>query len=139
MVIETTKQVTASNSEKGIPELLDFVAKDDIQVELRKLNKHMEKQEFIGKISEIVLLVTDQEQCYGFIANYPNIALVSASLINDGLNSAFIGINGNAERFEIRPTEVAHVDRKGADERVALIYYQCNPGLTTTVRVNGKC
>ena len=138
--MEVTRRIVPEpDYKKGIPELLEFIAKDDIQVELRKINKHLERQESVGELSEAVLAVTDQEQCYSFLANYPFLMLVSGSLINDGLNSAFIGINNNAQRFEIKPTEVALLDRKGAKERVALIYYQCNPGLTTTVRVNGRC
>ncbi|GAI03605.1 unnamed protein product, partial [marine sediment metagenome] len=111
----------------------------DLQVALTKLNKHWEKTEFQGGlIDERTLEVTDRVQSMTFIGDWRCAPLINAFFINDGDNTAYIGINHTDEYFTMEPGETRTVDRAGAEERIALIFYWSDNGETTSVRVNGE-
>ena len=121
------------------PELLQIIMLDDIQVALSKLNQHNKKEEFQGGlIDERTLEVTDRVQSMTFIGDWTCAALINAFFINDGDKTAYIGINHTDEYFTIKPGETRTVDRAGAEERIALIFYWSDNGETTSVRVNGE-
>lgn len=103
-----------------------------------RIRKALERPQFQGKEVAVTLSATDREQTKSFLADYPYMPLATAWLINDGIRSAFIGVNGNAESFELRAGEDAHIDHQNADERIVLIFYRCNRGQTTTMRIIGK-
>lgn len=103
-----------------------------------RTRKALERTQFAGKEVSIILSVTDQEQGKSFLADYPFTPVATLWLINDGLRSAFISVNSNAERFELRAGEDAHIDHQNADERIYFIFYRCNTGEITTVRGVGK-
>lgn len=139
MVRETIRRVSAAeSSERGLPELLDFVAKDDMQVELRKVNKHMEKQEFEGLVDPRTLAVTDQLQILDVYLEWPLEPWITASAHNYGPNTAFLSINNEFDQIPLRINEAHDFDFKGSDKRIRLIYYRCNAGQTAAVQINGK-
>ena len=121
------------------PELLQIIMLDDIQVALSELNQHNKKEEFQGGlIDERKLEVTDKVQSMTFIGDWPHVPLIDAFFINDGDKRAYIGINHTGEYFTMEPGETRTVDRAGAEERIALIFYWSDNGETTSVRVNGE-
>lgn len=138
MVKETTNRVTVADPEKGVPELLDFVAKDDIQVELRKLNKHMEKQEFKGLVDSRTLNVTAQLQSIPLDLEWPLEPWITATAHNYGPNTAFLSINTDFDWVPLRIGEGHNFDFSGSEKRIFLIYHRCNPAETATVQINGK-
>jgi len=121
------------------PEMLQIIMLDDIQVALSKLNQHYKKREFQGGlIDERTLEVTDRVQSMTFIGDWPLTPLINAFFINDGAKGAYLAINQTGEYFTINPGETKTVDRAGAEERIAIIFYWSDKGETTSVRVNGE-
>ena len=122
---------------KRIPGLLEFVALDDIQVELRKLNDHFKKDEFEGLLDPRTLQVTGQYQVLRLSSESPPRRWITASAHNYGPNTANLSIN-NSEWIPLRANEDYRFDFKGSDERIEVIGYQCDTGNTALVQINGK-
>lgn len=126
-------------------EILQLVLLDDLSVTLREIEKHeaeveksLEREHFEGKIKEFNLSVTASPKVLKLLKEDPYTALATASFYNDGAKSAFVAINGAWEWKEVKSGEGYDVDFLKADRRIELIYYKCNAGETTTVRVVGK-
>ncbi len=67
----------------------------------------------------------------------PYIPWISASFFNDGPDRVYIGIN-RPDGSPIESGESLTVDLSGADRRIEVIFYQCDPGKTASVRAIGK-
>ncbi len=70
--------------------------------------------------------------------DYPYTLWISAYFINDGPDPVEIAINYPDERFEINPKETVTVNRSGAQERIAVVFYVCERGKTASVRITGE-
>lgn len=123
----------------NIGALLQFVAADDLQVELYKLNLHMKRQEFQGRVDPRSLAVTDIMQHLNLLLTPPYKPWITAFAHNyDPENTAYLSINNRFDLIPVKHGESHAFDFKGSEERIWLIYYVCDPGLTATVQVNGK-
>ena len=70
--------------------------------------------------------------------DYPYTLWISAYFINDGPDPVEIAINYPDDRFTINPKETVTVNRSGAQERIAVIFYVCERGKTASVRITGE-
>jgi hypothetical protein len=93
-------------------------------------------QAYQGKIISVVLSASAVLKSLNLINVY-NTPWVTANFINDGPNLVEIAINYPDNKFTIGAGESAVVDRQGAAERIAIIFYQCPVG-TASVRVTGE-
>ncbi|GAI62973.1 unnamed protein product, partial [marine sediment metagenome] len=62
--------------------------------------------------------------------DYPYTLWISAYFINDGPDPVEIAINYPDDRFTIKPNGTVTVNRSGAQERIAVIFYVCERGKT---------
>ncbi len=70
--------------------------------------------------------------------DYPHTLWISAYFINDGPDPVEIAINYPDERFTIKPNETVTVNRSGAQERIAVVFYVCERSKTASVRITGE-
>ena len=70
--------------------------------------------------------------------DYPYTLWISAYFINDGPDPVEIAINYPDDKFTIKPNGTVTVNRSGAQERIAVIFYVCEKGKTATVRITGE-
>ena len=70
--------------------------------------------------------------------DYPYTLWISAYFINDGPDPVEIAINYPDDRFTIKPNGTVTVNRSGAQERIAVIFYVCEKGKTATVQITGE-
>ena len=140
MVEKITKKLrpAAVDYTKGIPELLEFVAKDDIQVELRKQTAILKQQENLGIEDPRTLHLTPTVQILDFIHGDPYRPWVSIFLENTGPNIAFIGINQPARPVAIPPGATRVFGHASSLNKISLLYCWCNPGESATVNVVGQ-
>ncbi|MEM3895381.1 hypothetical protein [Thermofilum sp.] len=72
-----------------------------------------------------------------FIKDYPNKRLFSISLINDGPDEVYIGVNSVQTTTPTKANEAASFDYKAP--RIARLYLYTGPGKTAKVRGEGVC
>lgn len=95
--------------------------------------QYFQSQQYEGQQDSRTLLATSASQH----TVLPN-PWVGAFFINDGPNTVEIRINDeDAEPYIINFEETRTVNRIGAENRIYAIYYNCYPGGTATVRVDG--
>ena len=70
--------------------------------------------------------------------DYPYTLWISAYFINDGPDPVEIAINYPDDRFTIKPNGTVTVNRSGAQERIAVIFYICERGKTAEVQITGE-
>ena len=70
--------------------------------------------------------------------DYPYTLWISAYFINDGPDPVEIAINYPDDRFTIKPNGTTTVNRSGAQERIAVIFYICEKGKTAEVEITGE-
>ena len=70
--------------------------------------------------------------------DYPYTLWISAYFINDGPDPVEIAINYPDDRFTIKPNGTVTVNRSGAQERIAVIFYVCERGKTASVQITGE-
>jgi hypothetical protein len=63
---------------------------------------------------------------------------IGAYFINDGPDPVAIAINHPDDQFTMNPGETITIDRSGAQERIAIIFYICETGKTASVRITGE-
>lgn len=70
--------------------------------------------------------------------DYPYTLWISAYFINNGPDEVEIAINYPDDKFTIRPNGTITVNRSGAQERIAVIFYNCEKGKTAEVEITGE-
>ncbi|MBA7698131.1 hypothetical protein ES703_106806 [subsurface metagenome] len=128
------------------PKVLELILLDDIQVGISKLNRHLEKSEFEGKLDPRTLSVTDEIQDLDLIKEWPYTPWITASFFNDGDIStdppsevtAYIFINRVGKWIPLKKGEGIDMDFAKGDERIYTIRHKCDKGETASVRVVGK-
>ncbi len=131
-IITTVKLPT----EKGIPELLQYIALDDMQVELRKLNKHFADEESEGQTHTENLNGNDTMQEYGLLSHsLPHAQSLSG--INMGPGAIDIYINNPF----YQPRRLAINGGYNIDfhtHKIERLFYQCPLGITAVFSVTFK-
>lgn len=131
-------EVVPMQEEKLPPEeqqaLLQFASLS----QLVEIKKKLEKEEFEGKMDPRTLNATDTLQWLDLIEDPPHKPWITAYFINDGPNTAEIGINHpQLKRQQIKLNETLTITQEHADERIRKLFYKCATGQTATVRVAG--
>ena len=70
--------------------------------------------------------------------DYPYTLWISAYFINNGPDPVEIAINYPEDRFTISPDATVTVNRSGAQERIAVVFYVCERGKTASVEITGE-
>ena len=102
---------------------------------VQSAQKYFTSQSYQGDVETRVLNATRTLQWLDFTNICPY--LISAFFINRGPNKVYIGINEFEDWLEIWPGETRTVSHVGADKRIVIIYYRCDPGQTATVELEG--
>ena len=107
---------------------------------LARIRKSLERQEFKGIADPRVLNATDQMQYVDLLQLAPA-AWISCFIINRGPDMVHIQVNYPFRQasLNIAPKETRTIDYSHADRRIELLYYQCDPGGTALVEVEGVC
>lgn len=119
------------------PKVLELILLDDLQVGISKLNRHMEKAEFKGRLDPRTIPVTEITGAITLIAVWPFSPWITASFHNDGPDTAYILIN-YGDYIPLKKDDGINMDFARGDERIYLIRYRCDRGETASVRVVGK-
>lgn len=95
--------------------------------------RYFDSQTYQGQSESHILSATDVQK--HIVLNNP---WIGAYFINDGPDTVMIRINDESSTpFLLGFYETITLSRSGADTRIYAIYYQCNSGETTSVRVLG--
>lgn len=137
IIIYKRGEVIPPPPKKIPPDLLQVILLDDIQVGISKLNRHMEKAEFEGKLDPRTIPVTDEVGAITLTTMWPFFPWITASFHNDGPDKAYILINYGDE-IPLKKDDGIDMDFARGDERIYLIRYRCDSGETASVRVVGK-
>jgi len=93
---------------------------------------------YLGRVDPRILQATQDLRWINLVSEPPYVGWISAAFFNDGPNSVFIGINNPDALSEIGAGESLEVTMAGAQRRIELVFYKCNPGERASVRVVGK-
>jgi len=127
-----------SEGEKRIdPKILEILALDDLAIGLNKVVAHLKKDEFIGDVYSTTLNATDEIKRLDII-KISGYLWIKASLINDGPDTVYLGINSSNCSNIVKIDESFKIDFAKSDRRINYIWYKCDNGGTSSVRVVGK-
>ncbi len=98
----------------------------------------LQAQSYIGRTDGRELRAINKLQWIDLIHDHPYFPWTWANFENSGPDEVRIGINAPAENFDILPGGSMAVDRRGALEKINVIFYHCAPGETATVTVRGE-
>ena len=57
--------------------------------------------------------------------------------INRGANGVYVAINAAQDWMMLLPGETRTISQIGADKRIEIVLYKCDPGLTSIVEAEG--
>lgn len=134
----SARQVKLLRNADGYVEEMQLVTLDDMAVELRKMNRYFAKTVYEGRQDNRNLAATEQTQVIDAIQSFPYSPWISGIFYNKGLKSVFVSFNDDQDYKEIIPGETSDRDYSLADRRIERMYYKCNPGETSTLRLEGK-
>lgn len=100
--------------------------------------RFLSAQAYQGKADPRVLNATSELGWIDLIHDYPYTPWISAYFINDGPDTVEVAINYPNDRFTINSGETVTVNRSGAQEKIAIIFFKCAEGETASVRVTGE-
>lgn len=83
------------------------------------------------------LVASDIVQTLDFIREEPWTPLASVFLANDGPDTALIGINSAAALMQLKINETRTIEDPKEAKQISRLWYQCAPGETATVRLEG--
>jgi len=123
------------------PAVMSFIMQASIAsqaVRIRKsIEEHNRKESFEGKLDTRELLADDTTQSISLVDEWPNTPWISVLLIN-GPDTVYIGINRASGWMQLLKNETRALDYSNAEEKIKVIYYRCDPGMTADVRVEGQ-
>jgi len=99
--------------------------------------RHFTNQSYQGVVESKILYATDQVQYWDLVNQEPYTPLISVYLINRGASRVYIAINSAQDWLEVWPGETRTVSQIGADKRIELVLYKCDPGLTSIIEAEG--
>ena len=125
-VVENGERVANPRMDPGI---MQFVMLSSIASQAIKIRKYFDDRTSMGGIQTFNLTVTDVRQRIDI--TYPAQAM---SIINDGADEVFVWINTiGRPRHEILAGETFNIDFE--THKINELYFQCNSGETTTIRI----
>ena len=132
-----TKKVY-SKVPSDVESILTLVRLDDIALSLDDINAYNKKQTFQGKNDPWRLSANDQVQHLDTINTHPDAPWISCFIINRGPNKVRIQVNESTQRWLIMGKgETRTIYYSKAEERISYINYQCDPGETAVIEVEG--
>lgn len=99
--------------------------------------RYFTSQSYQGDVESKTLYATDIVQYWDLINQEPYTPLISVYLINRGASRVFVAINSAQDWMEIWPGETRTISQIGADRRIELVLYKCDPGLTSVIEAEG--
>jgi hypothetical protein len=104
----------------------------------QSITQSVQAQAYLGRTITRTVEADDSLRYFDVRFDYPFALWISAYFINDGPDPVEIAINYPDERFTIKPGETVTVNRSGAQERIAVVFYVCQRGKTASVRITGE-
>jgi hypothetical protein len=95
-------------------------------------------QAYLGKIAPKTVKANSTLKWLDLKQEPPYTPWIGAYFINDGPDPVAIATNHPDDRFTMNPGETVTIDRSGAQERIAIIFYVCETGKTASVRITGE-
>jgi len=120
------------------PELLKLIMMDDLRVSINRMDKHFETEAFEGREDNRVLPVTDEIGVVDLIRHYPGKPWVTAYFINDGPSTVYVALDYPNREWQLKSSETRTIDRTHATDRIGLIFYRCDSGGASSLRVTGQ-
>ena len=99
--------------------------------------KYFTSQSFQGDVESKILYATNVVQYWDLVNQDPYTPLISVYLINRGVNGVYVAINAAQDWMTLLPGETRTISQIGADRRIELILYKCDPGLTSIIEAEG--
>ena len=103
-------------------ELLKFIALDDIQVALNKINKSLKVSQFQGGAATITLNADEKYRYIVLFHVYPYTPLFTAHFFNDGPDGVFVSVNGEPD-IPLNKDEDSLVDFIKAERKIDVNSY----------------
>lgn len=94
-------------------------------------------QAYQGDVESRMLYATDNLQYWDLVNQEPYTPLISIFFINRGTSRVYVAINAAQDWLEIWPGETRTVSHIGADRRIEIIFYKCDPGNTSMIEAEG--
>lgn len=102
------------------------------------ITQFAQAQAYVGRTSPRTVKANSTLKYLDVRHDYPYTPWISAYFINDGPDPVEIAINYPDDKFTMNPNETVTVNRSGAQERIAVIFYVCERGKTASVRITGE-
>jgi len=119
---------------KVSPEIMQVIMLDELT---GRIAEYVEKVSFAGKLDVRTLVANGRTQNISLIDGW-HTPWISALLINDGPDTAYIGINRASGWIRLLYYETRALDYSNADEKIETIHYRCDPGENASVRAEGQ-
>lgn len=100
--------------------------------------QQLRAQAYTGLTDERKLNATPVMQWLNLISAPPYVGWIAVSLVNNGPNSVFIGVNNPNELHEVEASDSYSVNMAGAARRIEFLFYKCGLGERASVQVVGK-
>jgi len=136
-IVVSRREIERREQNEIDTELLKFIALDDIQVALSKINKSLKLSQLQGGSATITLNADEKYRYIVLWHVYPYTPLFTAHFFNDGLDGVFVSVNGEPD-IPLKKGENSLVDFIKAERKVEVISYYCALGETASVRVGAK-
>jgi len=120
---------------KVTPEVIQVILLDELT---GRVGEYIEKVSFKGKLDVRMITATDVTQNFSPLDEWPNVPWISIFLVNNGPNTVYIAINQASGWMQLLINETRALDYSCADEKIGIVYYVCNPGMTANVRMEGQ-
>ncbi len=102
------------------------------------ITQYAQAQAYHGRSVTKKVKANDKLKYFDVRYDYPYTLWISAYFINKGPDPVEIAINYPDDKFTISPNATVTVNRAGAQERIAVIFYICERGKTAEVQITGE-
>lgn len=107
-------------------------------VAILPITQQAQAQAYHGRTVTKTVKANDNLKYLDVRYDYPYTLWISAYFINNGPDPVEIAINYPDDRFTISPDGTTTVNRAGAQERIAVVFYICERGKTAEVQITGE-
>jgi hypothetical protein len=99
--------------------------------------RYYTSQAYQGDVESKMLYASDTLQYWDLVNQSPYTPLISVFFINRGASRVYVAINAAQDWLEIWPGETRVVSHVGADRRIEMVFYKCDPGNTSVLEAEG--
>lgn len=119
------------------PDVVQSITQLASLAQLVRIRKALEKESTQGRLDTRDISATEQQGYIDLVDRVPWTPWASAFIANDGPDTVRVAINDPVSFMEIRVNETRSLDYTKAEVRISCIWYECDPGETASVRIEG--